>query len=60
MAEWCLEGAVLDLLVGEIFNSHSCQDAESWVVLLDFNSLPQETLQLGLCPSHFVHEMEPE
>ena len=45
------------LLVCEFFNSHDCGDAESWVVLLDFNGLPHEALQLDLIPSHLEHEM---
>jgi hypothetical protein len=32
-------------------------DAESWVVLFDFNSLPLKARQLGLCPNHLGHEM---
>ena len=36
---------------------HGCWDAESWVVLFDFNSLPLEALQLGLHPNHLGREM---
>ncbi len=57
MADSCLEGIVFCLLIGEFCNSYDCLDAESWVVLLDFYSLPHETLQLSLHPSHLGHEM---
>ena len=36
---------------------HGCRDAESWVVLFDFNSLPLKVLQLGLCPNYLGREM---
>jgi hypothetical protein len=36
---------------------HGCRDAESWVVLFDFKSLPLEALQLGLRPNHLEREM---
>ena len=52
-----LEGVVLCLLVCDFLNSHGSRDAESWLVLLDFNSLPHKALQLGLIPSHLEHEM---
>ena len=39
------------------FATRSCQDAESWVVLLDLSSLPHKALQLRLGPSHVAHEM---
>ena len=45
------------LLICEFFNSHGCRDTESWVVLLDFNCLPHEALQLGLISCHLEHEM---
>lgn len=59
MVDWCLEGAEFGLLIGEFCYSYGCQDAdaEHWVLLLDFNSLSQEALQLSLCPSHLWHDM---
>ena len=36
---------------------HGCRDAQSWVILFDFNSLPLEAFQLGLDPNHIGCEM---
>ncbi len=57
VADSVLESAVFGLLVGEFRNSHGCQDAECWVVLLDLSSLPHKALQLSVGPSHVAHKM---
>ena len=42
---------------GEFHNSHGCQDAENLVVL-DFDCLPNETLQLSLGPIHIGSKID--